>query len=100
MADCLGDGRHAAAAWLASHLPATDESPVPAPKENDRRLVPAVAFSTQKFSPSCEGNGCQARVRRRRRTITVVTLNASSAHVEGSGTAVKVSVPSSSNWAD
>ena len=95
MADCLGDGRHAPAASLASHLPATAESPVPAPNENDRRLVSAVAFFPQKkcFSPSCEGNGCQARERRRRRTITAVRLNASSAHVEGSGTAVNVSVP-------
>ncbi len=102
MADCLGDGRHAAAAWSASHLPATDEYPVPAPKQNDRRLVSAVDFSPQKkcFSRSCEGKGCQARERRRRRTITVVRLKASSAHVEGSGTvAVNVSVPSSSNWA-
>jgi len=48
------------------------------------------------FSPSCEGNDCQARERRRRRTITVVRPMANIAHVEGSGMALNVSVPSSS----
>ena len=50
--------------------------------------------------PSCEGKDCQARERRRWRIITVVRPKARSAHVEGSGTAVNVIVPSSSNWAD